>query len=63
MSEIGEDPDGIDRDLGWEVDLIYGGRHWENWDLEIVGGYFVPGDAFSEEDDAFLGRIQLRFRF
>jgi alginate production protein len=63
VSEIDEEPDGEDRDLGWEVDLVYGDRRWEVWDLELVGGYFEPGDAFSEEDGAFLGRIQVRFRF
>lgn len=62
-SEIDEEPDGDDRDLGWEVDLVYGDRRWEVWDLELVGGYFEPGEAFSEEDGAFLGRIQVRFRF
>jgi alginate production protein len=63
VSEIDEDPDGVDRELGWEIDLVYGDRRWESWGLEIIGAYFAPGDAFSEQDGAFLGKVQVRFRF
>ncbi|HVS10834.1 MAG TPA: alginate export family protein [Planctomycetota bacterium] len=63
LSEIGEDPEGEDRDLGWEIDLVYGDRRWEIFDLEAVLAYFAPGDAFGEDDDALLGKVQVRFRF
>lgn len=56
-------PDGLRRDIGWELDLILGSRRWDNWDLEIVAAYFDSGDAFSSGDDAFLGEFQLRYRF
>lgn len=56
-------PDGVHDDLGWEFDLVFGERRWKGWDLEAVAAYFVPGDAFVDEDEALLGRVQLRFRF
>ncbi len=62
-SEIDQDPNGIDEELGWELDLIFGSRRWDHWDLEIVGAWLRPGEAFDEDDDAFLGKIQLRYRF
>ena len=58
-----DDPDGVEPDLGWEFDVILGSRRWRNWDLEIVGAYFHPGDAYEDGDDAYLGKVQLRYRF
>lgn len=62
-AELDRRPNGLDADLGWELDLIFGSRRWSDFDLEIVGGWFHPGDAFPEGDDAYLARIQLRYRF
>jgi len=61
-SDLDERPNGIDPEIGWEVDLVFGCRRWERVDLEIVGAWFRPGDAFPGADDAYLGKIQLRFR-
>jgi alginate production protein len=55
-------PDGVDANLGTEVDLILGMRRFTDWDLEVVLGWFSPGDAFTQDDDALLGKIQLRYR-
>lgn len=62
-SEIDRRPNGVDRDLGWEVDLIFGWRTHPSWDLELIGAWFRPGEAFVDGDDAFLGKVQLRYRF
>jgi alginate production protein len=62
-SEIDRRPSGIDRDLGWEVDFIFGWRTLPSWDLELIGGWFRPGEAFVDGDDAFLAKVQLRYRF
>lgn len=60
---IDANPTGADGYLGTELDLIFGTRRFEDWDLELVAGWFRPGDGFSpDDDDAFLGKIQLRYR-
>jgi len=56
-------PNGIDGGLGWELDAIFGSRRWKSWDIEVVGAWFHPGDAFDNADDAFLAKVQLRYRF
>ncbi len=61
-AEIDPAPNGIDPDLGEELDLVFGQR-WERWNLEIVGAVFDPGDAFNDQDKAYFAKIQLRYRF
>lgn len=56
--------DGIHRNLGWEADLVLGVREREQVDIEFVAAYFNPGAAFADNaKGAFMGKIQLRFRF
>ncbi len=62
-SELDDRPDGVDPKLGWELDAILGWRQRQELDLEVVGAYFLPGDAFPRAEDAFLGKVQLRYRF
>lgn len=62
-TELRRRPSGLDEDLGWEADLVFGSRGWNDLSLEIVGGYFEPGDAFPDADPAFLARFQLRYKF
>ena len=61
-ADIDAVPTGDDPDLGSELDLIFGCRRWERWDLEIVGAWFSPGAAFTDDDDAYLAKLQLRYR-
>ncbi len=61
-AEIDPQPNGIDADLGDELDLVFGQR-WKRWNLEIVGAVFDPGDAFAAQDKAYFAKIQLRYRF
>jgi hypothetical protein len=68
QSNINQDPNGVNADLGSEIDLILGYRGIKNWDLEIVASRFSPGPGFATPDDAFddnayLAKIQLRYRF
>lgn len=56
-------PNGLSRDLGFEVDLVLGSRRFRPFDLELVGAWFHPGDGFDAMEDAFLARFQLRYRF
>lgn len=63
-AELDRRPDGVDTDLGWEVDLVLGSRRWASYDLEAVAAWFEPGSAFPDDSDpAALGRLQLRYRF
>lgn len=62
-TQLRQRPSGLDEDLGWEADLVFGSRGFDNLSLEIVGGYFEPGDAFPNGDPAWLARFQLRYKF
>lgn len=61
--EIDKRPNGREKELGWEADLILGWRTHPSWDLEIIAAYFDPGAAFDNADPALLGKVQLRYRF
>lgn len=56
-------PDGVHRDLGRGLDLVFGTRAIPDWDLEIVVGTLRPGAAFPGADDAWLAALQVRRRF
>lgn len=60
---IDANPNGTSGSLGWEVDLIFGTRHWDSWDVEIVMAHFEPGAAFDEVESASSFKVQVRYRF
>lgn len=62
-ADINAVPNGLDTDLGKEIDIIFGWRSSEHWAIEVVGAWFVPGKAFDNVDNAIFGKIQLRYRF
>ena len=62
-SDIDQKPDGINRELGWEVDLIIGWRPVPSWDFEVVVGWFDPGKAFRRNDNAWVSKLQVRYRY
>ena len=69
-TDIDKRPNGIDADLGWEIDLVLGWKTNRHWSMEVVAAWFNPGDAFNEEDNvsneidnAFFGKVQYRYRF
>jgi len=62
-SDIDQKPNGIDRELGWEVDAIIGWRPVRSWDFEFVLGWFKPGKAFRLRDDAWVSKFQIRYRY
>lgn len=62
-ADLKRQPNGTDAALGWEMDLIFGYRKYKNWDIEIVGAHFEPGDGFDFDDSAQLLKFQLRYRF
>ncbi len=62
-SGIRRTPNGVDRELGWEVDLVLGSRAIEGLPIEAVLGWFEPGDALPGDDPAWVARLQLRYQF
>ncbi|MSR61663.1 MAG: hypothetical protein EXS08_04340 [Planctomycetes bacterium] len=54
---------GTDADIGAEFDVIFGYRRFASWDMELVGAWFQAGDAWTVGDDAFMAKVQLRYRF
>lgn len=62
-SDIDQRPNGIDRELGWEIDAIVGWRPVRSWDFELVVGWFRPGKAFRRNDDAWVSKLQIRYRY
>ncbi|MFQ5783916.1 MAG: alginate export family protein [Alphaproteobacteria bacterium] len=57
-------PQGRSRDLGHEVDLVVGYREIRDFDIEIVFGAFLPGDAFADgSDNAYFGGLEFSYNF
>jgi hypothetical protein len=56
-------PNGTSRDIGNEFDLVFGYRLQSRLTLEVVAGWFVPGDAFDDQDDAHKIEFTGRFSF
>jgi len=63
QSNLRPDPDGVHTNIGHEIDLVLGTRAVENWEFELVFGWFGPGSAFPGADEAWLAAFQLKFRF
>ena len=62
-TNIDRDPKGVSKDLGEELDIIYG-RKGKNIYLEAILAVFNPGDAFkSNADDAFSLAFELGYEF
>ncbi len=64
-SAIEAEPDGVNKSLGNEIDLILGYEGFgERIAVGIFFGYFIPGDAFPEANgNAFLSRIIMEYEF
>lgn len=62
-AQIDQRPNGRDRSLGREIDLVLGWKATRNLDVETVAAWFTPGRAFRHRDSAFLAKLQLRYRF
>ncbi len=62
-SNLRATPDGVHPELGWEYDLVFGTKRWTSWQVEFVLGMFEPGAAFPGGDTAYLGALQVKYRF
>ena len=64
-SRLRMSPDGLHRDLGTELDLVFGMTElWDDFDVELEVGRFQPGPAFSTDaDPAWFTSLQLEYNF
>jgi hypothetical protein len=62
-ARIGAPLNGVDKDVGNEIDLVIGVEEWRNWELSVVGSVFLPGDAFGPGADEKAYRADLRVRY
>jgi alginate production protein len=62
---IDADPDGKQKSLGSEIDLVLGYEGEESgFAAALVLGYFIPGNAFpSDSENSFLANLTLEYRF
>jgi len=60
---IDADSNGRSNHLGSEFDLVVGIEQWEHLEIELVGGYFLPGDAFDSSDSSWLLAAKLNYNF
>ncbi|MFD1159570.1 alginate export family protein [Roseovarius aestuarii] len=49
-SALGQRPSGRSRRLGQEIDVIVAIREFESFDIDVFGGVYFPGSAFSMSD-------------
>lgn len=63
-TDLDQDPNGESKDLGVELDIVWGAELSSNVESELVLGYFNPGSAFDEDtDNAFLVNAKLSYKF
>ncbi len=63
-SAIDADPSGNSKHIGDGFDVVVGIREIENVDIDLVGGVFLPGDAFEDNDDAaWFGEVEVSVKF
>lgn len=58
-SAFNSEPNGESRRLGSEIDLVLGFRPREKLQVNGFLGYFMPGRAFDDGDDAIFARIEV----
>lgn len=59
-SKLNHDPNGVDKRLGEEVDVIVSHRPVSGWVFELTGGAFRAGPAFGSDAGRLAGLIELK---
>lgn len=60
-TNLDADPNGRDRDLGSAIDLVMGVELSRQLSVDVELGYFMPGGAFDDDDNAFLAELDFKF--
>lgn len=61
--KIKQSPTGKDRDIGQEMDIIFGAKITERLRMSLFAGLFSPGSAYIKRDDALSGELDLQYTF
>ena len=61
--DVGGDLNGINKNLGDEIDIVLGSRQIRNIRLRWRNGFFFPGPAFIQQDTAFETRFDIQIGF
>lgn len=57
-------PNGVNRELGDEIDLIAGYKEIQGLEVELLFAYFTPGRAFGRgADDSYQAKFKVRYLF
>lgn len=63
-SDVDEDPDGRNEELGQEIDVIVGFKQKPHVNISLVFGYFIPGAAFpNDPEPALFSEFKVRYDF
>ena len=58
-AELDARPNGVDADIGRELDLVLAVEEWDTFEMEVIGGVFEAGDAFGEDAGRRSGRVMV----
>ena len=63
-TKIDRDPQGENKELGYEIDMIYGNKKIKDVYIEGILGFFSPGKAFNPNaDNAFFASLEIGLKF
>jgi alginate production protein len=62
-NNINQSPNGSNRDIGHEIDLVTNFREWKRLELELTGSMFNPGSAFDNRDIAYSVYFDVNYNF
>jgi alginate production protein len=62
-ANINEDPNGKNRDIGQEINVIANFREWKNLELGLEGAIFDPGAAFDKDNNDLAWSIFFDFNY
>jgi len=57
------DPDGIDTDIGKEIDIILGVQEWVHLEYGFTAAFFKAGDTFSSDSSEITTSLQFYFNY
>ncbi len=61
--DIDADPNGRKKDIGDELDLIFGVKEWKHVELEFISSIFKPGNAFDSSNNDPAHKFEFKFSY
>ena len=56
-------PNGIDKEIGQALEVVFGFEESEHYDIELIAGAFRPGDAFDDDATAYSIMLEIDYNF